>query len=189
MLSEFATGAYTTLTFGCCFSNCFAASRMNDHPVSVTTLIVTGPPAPPGVASAAAAATAATPRTRKIAGRRRRARPISSARAAAVRAGCGGAPDTRTSLRPKPGRNGNGARLVSLEHAFQISIVCLRRTRRPPSFTPGQGASRAFAADELPAPEPVSAQVLVRLHVEPHREERELRPRDQEQGDEHDRRR
>src|SRR5207245_1369191 len=32
-----------------------------------------------------------------------------------------------------------------------------------------------------------SAEVLVRLHVEPHREERELRARDQEQGDEHDR--
>src|SRR3954464_9472765 len=34
-----------------------------------------------------------------------------------------------------------------------------------------------------------SAQVLVRLHVEPHREERELRARDEEQRDEDDRRR
>src|SRR5690349_10719077 len=33
-----------------------------------------------------------------------------------------------------------------------------------------------------------SAEVLVRLHVEPHREERELTPRDEEQRDEHDRR-
>src|SRR5579862_3022102 len=33
-----------------------------------------------------------------------------------------------------------------------------------------------------------SPQVLVRLHVEPHREQRELRAEDQEQGDEHHRR-
>src|ERR1051325_886995 len=34
-----------------------------------------------------------------------------------------------------------------------------------------------------------AAQVLVRLHVEPHREQRELRAEDQKQRDEHDRRR
>ena len=38
-------------------------------------------------------------------------------------------------------------------------------------------------------PRSALSQVLVRLHVEPHREERELRAEDQEQRDEHDRRR
>src|SRR5579871_2773089 len=100
MLSEFATGAYSTFTFGCVFSNSVAAARMNDQPVSVTTLIVTFPPELParlGLASAAAAATAATLRSTATAGRTRRARTT-------VRAGCGGAPDTGTSLRPKQGR-------------------------------------------------------------------------------------
>src|SRR4051812_50094665 len=38
------------------------------------------------------------------------------------------------------------------------------------------------------APSAAAPEVLVRLHVEPHREERELRAEDQEQRDEHDRR-
>src|SRR6266487_2388365 len=52
-------------------------------------------------------------------------------------------------------------------------------------------SARSSTADNgrtyAPARRAASAQILVRLHVEPHGEERELRAEDQQQRDEHDR--
>src|SRR5215217_7992116 len=75
-------------------------------------------------------------------------------------------------------------------HASSPQMCCMQRGDPRAIVRRLRGTCKAGSATRIdPDPGRSSAQILVRLHVEPHREERELRARDQEQGDQDDCRR